>query len=74
MIHCLEEFEKNKNVRAIALLSNIDKVFCAGDNITEFQGKTKADFAANDIYEPLNNAFGNGVATQAGQPSPSYPE
>lgn len=58
IIHCLEEYEKNRDVRAIAILSKVDKAFCAGDNLNTFYGKTKADFAAHDIYEPLNNAFG----------------
>lgn len=58
-MHCLEEFEKNRDVRVIAILSNVESVFSGGDNLRDFEGKTKADFAAHDVYEPLNNAFGN---------------
>ena len=50
MVHCLEEYEKNRDVRAIVILSKLKDVFCAGDNLKFFEGKTKADFAAHDIY------------------------
>lgn len=50
IIHCLEEYEKNPTVRAIAILSKVEKAFCAGANIKDFEGKTRADFAGNDIF------------------------
>ena len=58
LIHCLDEYEKNYTVRAITILSKVEKAFCAGANIKDFEGKTRADFAANDIFEPLSRAFG----------------
>lgn len=61
IIHCLDEYEKNPAIRTIALLSKVEKAFCAGANIKDFEGKRKSDFAANDIFEPLHAAFCNTV-------------
>ncbi len=44
LIQNVQKFEQSSDVKVIVLLSKIEKAFCAGDNIKEFQNKTSKDF------------------------------
>ena len=51
-------YEKDPKIRTIALLSKVEKAFCAGANIKEFENKTSKDFVGNDIFEAFHYAIG----------------
>lgn len=43
--------DASQDVKVILLLSKVQKAFCAGANIKEFQGKSSKDFKNNDIFK-----------------------
>jgi enoyl-CoA hydratase/carnithine racemase len=61
IVESVNEFEKDPSVRVITLLSKVEKAFCAGANIKEFENKTTKDFTANDIFESLHFTIGNSL-------------
>lgn len=51
LVSSVRAFEASSDVKVIVLLSKIEKAFCAGANIKEFQGKSAKDFENNDIFQ-----------------------
>lgn len=44
LVENVKKFESSPDVKVILLLSKLQKAFCAGANIKEFQNKTSKDF------------------------------
>lgn len=51
LISNIKSFESSPDVKVILLLSKVEKAFCAGANIKDFQNKSSRDFVDNDIFK-----------------------
>ena len=57
LVENVQKFEQSPDVKVILLLSKVEKAFCAGANIKEFQNKTSKDFENNDIFQEIHDVF-----------------